>query len=785
MKKTKLRICLFPIVLFISFTLLSNGTGKQIVFATSSSDYATQALSDEKNATQNNDFTSFDIKWAYEGTDLGFNYSTTSTTFKIWSPTATSVQLISYGTNTNPTAAQVSAKAMTRGTSATPTNHATNTIGVWTLTVPGNQNGMVYAYKLTFADGTVSDYAGSTYGTLSTSSVINTTNDPYSIATTQGGNRSVVESPANLASNLALAHGKSATWRVASPTQAIVDELHIRDFTSSSTSGVSTANRGKFLGVIQSGTTDPNTGTATGLDYLKNEGFNYIQLMPASQYASVNEAGNLTAAQPNNFNWGYDPQNEMVPEGEYASNSVNHVTRINEMKEMVQGLHTNGISVVMDMVLNHVYSQSASAFEKAEPGYYFRKNTQSGCGNDTASNHEMFGKYIIDSVTYWAKNYDIDGFRFDEMTLLDSTTMNKLRAALTALDPHIIMYGEGWGDSNANNIPETSINNYKNVPGIGFFNPGERDTISNNGGSAGGFAAGNTASTTTVAGALLASGGWNGNGTVQAFLTPSQSINYVECHDSFTLNDSLWSADPNDSVATHQARVTLANATNILANGVTFMETGQEFDQSKLVNPSNLTPLSPTQTQAYQSGSMAKPAWYPASWDTAKNSYNGLFGLASNGTYYGNYWPGSNLYTPVVAGDVVNAMNWDNVKDNQNAVNFIGNLMKFKKANPQFWPDDYSKLAWTPTSTGVENVTNASNGVITEELTSGATKYLVILNASGNSVKIGQGGQFYGMSNLTGKTVIISDDSSLTANQVLNSSVTLSNLTVTVIQLSK
>ena len=171
MKKTKLRICLFPIVLLISFTLLSNGTGKQIVFATSSSEYATQALSDEKNATQNNDFTSFDIKWAYEGTDLGFNYSTTSTTFKIWSPTATSVQLISYGTNTNPTAAQVSAKAMTRGTSATPTNHATNTIGVWTLTVPGNQNGMVYAYKLTFADGTVSDYAGSTYGTLSTSSV--------------------------------------------------------------------------------------------------------------------------------------------------------------------------------------------------------------------------------------------------------------------------------------------------------------------------------------------------------------------------------------------------------------------------------------------------------------------------------------------------------------------------------------------------------------------------------------------------------------------------------------
>ncbi len=179
----------------------------------SSSEYATQALSDEKNATQNNDFTFFDKKWAYEGTDLGFNYSPTGTTFKIWSPTATSVKLISYGTNTDPTAPQVSVTPMTRGTSATPNDHATNTIGVWSLTVPGDQNGMVYAYELTYDNGTVNDYAGSTYGTLSTSPVINITNDPYSIATTQGGNRSVVVSPASIASNLVLAQGKSATWR--------------------------------------------------------------------------------------------------------------------------------------------------------------------------------------------------------------------------------------------------------------------------------------------------------------------------------------------------------------------------------------------------------------------------------------------------------------------------------------------------------------------------------------------------------------------------------------------
>lgn len=743
-----------------------------------------QAIYDQKKATQNNDFTAFDKKWAYAGKDLGFNYSPTSTTFKIWSPAATSVKLISYGTNTDPTVAPVSKTPMTRGTSSTPDNHETNTIGVWSLTVPGDQDGLVYAYELTFANSVINDYAGSSYGTLYTGYVTNITNDPYSIATTQGGNRSVVVSPESISSNLVLAQGESATWRVASPTQAIVDELHVRDFTISPTSGVSEGNRGKFLGVIESGTRDPNTGTVTGIDYLKNEGFNYIQLMPVSQYSSVDESGNRTTYHPNNYDWGYDPQNEMVPEGEYASDSINPVTRINEMKKMVQGLHENGIGVIMDMVFNHVFSQSDSAFEKSQPGYYFRRYSQSGCGNDTASDHEMFGKFVIDSVTYWAKNYDIDGFRFDLMTLLDGTVMKKLRAELTAIDPNIIMYGEGWWDSNLNHVYETSINNAKNFSGIGFFNPSERDAIVNNGGSADGFVSGNTANTTNVARSLLGSAGWNGNDALQAFWTPGQSVNYIECHDSYTLNDALWSANPNDSVEAHHARVVFANAINILTNGVTFMEAGQEFSRSKLINPSNMTPLSSTQVQAYQSGSMTKPAWYAASWDTAKNSYNGLFCLDSNGNYHGNYWPGSNLGTTIFAGDVVNGINWDNVRDNQHDVDLISNLIKFKKSNPQFWPNDYNSLAFIPSGTGVENVTYASNGVITEELTSGSTKYLVVLNSSGNSITIGQGGQLYETLDLTGKTVIVSNEGSLPTNQISSSFVTITNWVFAIIKIS-
>lgn len=746
--------------------------------------FATEALNDLQYATQNNNFSSFDKKWAYSGTDLGFTYSQNRTTFKIWAPTATSVKLISYGKNTNPTAAQVSATSMTRGTSATPDNHATNTIGVWSLTVPGDQNGMVYAYELTFANGIIIGYANSDYGKLSTNYVVNITNDPYSIATTQGGKRSVVVSPESVKSNLVLAQGNSATWRVLSPTHAIVNEVHIRDFTISPTSGVSEGKRGKFLGVIQPGTTNPNTGTPTGLDYLKSEGFNYVQLMPVSQYSSVDESGNRTPEKPNNYNWGYDPQNEMVPAGIYASDSMNPFTRIIEMKQMIQGLHDNGIGVIMDMVFNHVSDQGDSPFEKSVPGYYFRRYSESGCGNDTASDREMFGKFIIDAVLYWAKNYDIDGFRFDLMSIIDTDTMNKLRAKLTEIDPHIITYGEGWGYPNANKISETSIKDPKKVPDIGFFNPTARDAIVNNEGHGDGFASGNTSKTTTVASALLGSGGWNGSTPLHDFWTPGQSVNYIECHDGWTLNELLWSANPNDSVDTHRKRVAFANAVIILANGITFMEAGQEFCRSKLVNPSNLKTLSQEEIQAYQSGSKQKPAWYSAAWDTAKNSYNGLFCLDGNGNYHGNYWPGSNLGSLIVAGDAVNGINWDNVKDNQKIVNFIGKMIKFKKSNPLFWWNDYRYSAWDSEKTGVEKVTNASNGVITEELGWESTRYLVVFNASGNSVKIGQGGQFYGGSDLKGKTVIISNDDGLTDNQVLNSSVTVSNLTVTIIKIS-
>jgi pullulanase len=645
---------------------------------------------------------------------------------------------------------------MTRGLTAAPDAHATNNIGVWTTTLTGDKSGTVYVYKLTFANGTVSDYPNATYGTYTSASATQTTNDPYSIAVTQGGQRSVVESPSALtASGFSVSQGSAATWRVASPTQLIVDELHIRDFTNSSTSGVSTANRGKFLGVVQSGTTDPNTNTPTGLDYLKATGFNYVQLMPASEYASVSETGSTTAALPNVYNWGYDPMNYNVPEGQYASDSVNPTVRVKEMKQMVQGLHNTGIGVIMDVVYNHVYDQTSSPFEKTEPGYYFRKTAATGCGNDTASNHEMFSKYIQDSVAYWAKNYDIDGFRFDLMANIDIPTMNKVRAELTAIDPHIITYGEGWGMGT--DIPgeeQATEGNALKTPGIGYFNDGERMAIRGDNTATGGqaFVDGNTSTTLDVVRALLASGGYGDKSALRNFLTPAQSLNYIDCHDGNTLSDQLYLNDPNDTTTTHTARQELANAINLLSNGMSFMQVGQEFERTKNVSVNGI------------SSATRLPDGRPY----YANSYNGVVNVAGTDYYLG---------------DAMNNINWDLVKTHQAEVNFTATLIKFKTAHPEFWPNDYSQLY----NGQLYNMTTTSNGLITYEMTSGTTKYLVVLNASGASVTLGAGGSSYGTTDLTGKTLVVSNDTTLsgeTGKPLTTSSVTLQNLSATVIQLT-
>ena len=727
---------------------------------------ASSALTDELNAATADDFTKFDAKWAYSAGDLGATYSTSQTTFKVWSPTATAVKVISYGKNASANAPQVSTVTMVRGQVANATNKSLNTIGVWSVTIPGDQNGLVYQYQLTFGNGTVSDFpagssqanAGKTYGTKSTTAVTNTTQDPYSIATVSGGLRSVVEAPSSVTpTGFSVKEGQEATWRQASPTQAIIDEVHVRNFTNSSSSGVSKVNQGKFLGVSQTGTIDPNTGLETGLSYLKQEGFNYLQMMPMYDYASVSDTGSPTVALPNSYNWGYDPLNYNVPEGSYASSVADPATRVIEAKEMIQGIHNEGMGVIMDVVYNHLYDQASSSFERTEPGYYFRKTSVTGCGDDTATDHVMMRQFILDSIKYWTEHYDIDGFRFDIMANIDTTTMNAVRTELNSIDPHLLTYGEGWymgadipgGGSNA-----AAEVNALWTPNIGYFDDAERDGISLN------FADNKNSSENTVINALQGSGGG-----VENFSTPSQAINYIECHDGYSLSDHEYIQMPWDTPIQHQLRDELASTMNILAEGTTFMQTGQEFNMSHYLDLDG----SGTLAQVVQNGHYDNDGTAVGNQiELARNPYNGV--ISENGkTDY--------------EGDAAANINWDNQKTNANSVDFIQSIMTFKKENPALYPNDYSKIYGSIFS-NIDAV--AGSGVISYTMSDGTNTYLLIFNSNyeTTAVRFGEGGSHQSSMDLTGKTIVATSDVKLTSGSTITTpSLTIDGLSATIIKI--
>jgi pullulanase len=722
--------------------------------ATVSDTYATAANTDLKTATANNYFAPFDAKWSYATGDLGATYTTSATTLKVWSPTATSVKVISYGkTGSNATAPQVKNYAMTRGTVANTSDLTKNTIGVWSVTIPGDQNGLVYTYQLTFGNGTVSDYSGN-YGTVNASSTTMTTQDPYSIATVSGGLRSVVVSPTSVTpSGFAVKQGTEATWRQTSSTQAVIDEVHIKNFTNSSTSGVNPTYKGKFLGLAQTGTTNPNTGLVTGLSYLKQEGFNYLQILPMYDFASISDTGLATPTFPSVYNWGYDPLNYNVPEGSYATSVTNPNTRLNEMKMMIQAIHNQDIGVIMDVVYNHVYDQSTSSFEKTQPGYYFRRSSTTGCGNDLATNHLMFRHFILNSIKYYTLNYGVDGFRFDIMASYDKDTINAIRAMLNDIDPHILTYGEGW--YMGTDVPydqQVDVSKAIQTPGVGYFNNGERDTIQN-------FVAGDKNSSGLILSAIRGSG----DGLMQ-YGTVAQAVNYVECHDGQTISDLEWLYNPYDAQETHLARSELASAINILAEGTTVMQNGQEFNMSRYVNVSGnpaLATIQQAKIESNQNTSLKSIA--DAQIELARNPYNGVVTL-NNIKYF--------------VGDESSNTNWDLTSTYATQVDFLRELIAFKKANPSFWPDDYSQIY---NGTLIQPL-RYDSGVVAYIMNNGVNKYLVIINASGGSLNFTANDTYYGNS-LAGKTIMLSSDHHLASGTSLNNAWQLANYSLALIQL--
>ncbi len=366
------------------------------------------------------------------------------------------------------------------------------------------------------------------------------------------------------------------------PSDIIVYEMHHRDFSIHQTSGVE--NKGKYLALTEEGTKNPD-GLATGIDHLRELGVTYIQLLPSTDFVTIDE----TRLEDNVYNWGYDPYNYNAVEGSYSTDPYNPVTRIKEFKEMVQSLHKAGFRVILDVVYNHTSNASATGFERTMPGYFYRMGEDgsflnaSGCGNETASEREMFRKYMIESLEWWMKEYHIDGYRFDLMAIHDIETMNIISERLHAIDPNVVIYGEGWA-ALAPALPEEQIALKKNtymLDRIGAFSDNIRDAVRGplgceNAGFMDGVA-GNKANVEFG----IAGGIEHPQVTVERWTSsPLQHISYVSCHDDHCLRDRLEEA----TKATEKERlamVKLAQTAVYTSQGIPFIFTGEELYRHK------------------------------------------------------------------------------------------------------------------------------------------------------------------------------------------------------------
>ena len=358
------------------------------------------------------------------------------------------------------------------------------------------------------------------------------------------------------------------------PTDIVVYETHLRDFTMSPYSGIT--HKGKFLALTEHGTKTAD-GLASGIDHLKELGITHLQILPFFDYGSVDETSSNRK-----YNWGYDPVNYNAPEGGYATDPYDPSCRIREAKQMVQALHQAGIRVIMDVVYNHTYDAMGCALGRVVPQYFYRLNEDgtyangSGCGNETASDHEMMRRFMVQSVCYWAREYHIDGFRFDLMGIHDQETMRQIRAALDEIDPTILTYGEGWA-AMAPAYPYDSLAmkqwTYK-MPRVGAFSDDIRNAlIGSPFDHERGYASGNPAGIKDVMRGLIACPEWAGE--------PMQHVSYITCHDNYCLRDRIDVSAAGEEEETKLRMNELAQASVLVSQGMTFIYGGEELYRTK------------------------------------------------------------------------------------------------------------------------------------------------------------------------------------------------------------
>ena len=494
------------------------------------------------------DSSDFAAKYTYTGNDLGNSYSKSETKMRVWAPTATAVSVVTY------------AKADSALGDGVETAMTQDVNGTWVAKFSGDKEGLIYNYRVTVNGAT------------------NEAVDPYVRATTVNGARGVV---------VDLAKTNPTNWKKSKPafsgkaTDAVIYELHVRDLSMDTSSGIPAAHKGKFLAFTDLNTT--SSGQKTGISAIKDLGVTHVELLPIFDFASVDETSP-------GFNWGYDPTNYNVPEGSYSSDPTKPTARITELKQAIQAMHDQKLRVNMDVVYNHVYNAGAFSQEAIVPGYWFRTDETgnltngSGCGNDVASERPMVRKFIVDSVKYWASEYNLDGFRFDLMGLMDIQTINEVTAALKAIDPTIIVIGEGWNmgtlpdDQKANQVNIAKLNN------VAHFNDQIRDGIKGSvfNSTDTGWATGKISAASDIYAGIVGNIDYSA-----AFLTkwttasPAQSVNYVESHDNLTLADKLTASVKGVSPAGVAQLSQFASSIAFLSQGVPFLQAGQEFLRSK------------------------------------------------------------------------------------------------------------------------------------------------------------------------------------------------------------
>ncbi len=495
----------------------------------------------------------------YRGKDLGLTYGNRSASFRIWSPPATEVELRLYkeGTGGQPYQVLLMEKAVS---------------GTWVRTVQENLKGYFYTIR-TKINGKWS----------------NEVTDPYARAVGINGQRAMV---VDLKETNPQGWDKDRSPDFSDknlPTDAVIYELHIRDATIHPSSGVQ--HKGKFLGLAEAGTKN-KAGLSTGLDHIKELGVTHVHLLPFYDYHSVDET------KTGQYNWGYDPVHYNVPEGSYSTNAADGAARIRELKQMIQAFHKKGLRVVMDVVYNHTALTETSNFNQLVPGYYYRQKADgsfsdaTACGNETASEREMFRKFMLESVLYWVKEYHIDGFRFDLMGVHDIKTMNLISDTLHKIKPDILLYGEGW-TAGASPYPEAQRAVKKNahlLKGIAVFSDDIRDGIK---GSVfdikdRGFATGKTSNAESVKFGIVASGKHvqidmsKVNYSKEPYTSgPDNVITYAECHDNNILWDKIALSVPEASEADRKKMHELALTIVLTSQGIPFLHAGSEFLRSK------------------------------------------------------------------------------------------------------------------------------------------------------------------------------------------------------------